>query len=147
MVMQSAGSVITQIIAFKYVLLYLLASEPYRYTPDHGRFVMHYTEKNVIFRKILILHRLISQIIICLLELHLAVNTNIECFIPNWDFRFVNKCISPSFYINILRRKYFSGRSLFVTLKYCSISDKADAFFGSLGGGGEEVVAIRGFLK
>jgi hypothetical protein len=48
-----------------------------------------------------------------------------------------------------LRRKYFSGRFLFVTLKYCSISDKAEAFFGSLGGGGggEEEVAIRGFLK
>ncbi len=42
-----------------------------------------YTEKNGIFRKILILYRLISKIIICLLELHLAVSTNIESFIPN----------------------------------------------------------------
>jgi hypothetical protein len=40
------------------------------------------TEKNGIFRKILILHRPISKIIICFLELHLAVDTNIE-----WLFR------------------------------------------------------------
>ncbi len=102
-----------------------------------GRNCLLSTEKNAIFRKILILLINISKIIICFSELRFDASSNIDFFVSNWDFRcFYRYCVASE-QLNLLKTKYFSERSFFVSWHSPFAStDKVEASFGSAGGWG-----------
>ncbi len=77
----------------------------------------------------------ISKIIICFSELRFEASSNIDFFVSNWDLRcFYRYCVASE-QLNLLKTKYFSERSLFVSWHSPFAStDKVDASFGSVGG-------------
>jgi hypothetical protein len=96
----------------------------------------HYTEKNAIFRKILILLKIISKIIICFSKLLFEPVQILFSFVTNWDFRCIHRYCFASEQLNLLKTKYFSERSLFVSWHSPLVSaDKVDASFCSAVGG------------
>ncbi len=105
---------------------------------------MSYTEKNAIFRKILILLKILSKIIICFSKLLVEPVQILFFFVTNWDFRCIHRYCFASEQLNLLKSKYFSEKSLFVSWHSPFASaDKVDASFGSAGGWG----GLRGLLE